>query len=54
MFGDIGVDVDGLGLHVIVGGVDGDELMESEIERVVLVDFVYFVDEADEMDDIGD
>ncbi len=51
MFGDVGVDVDGFGLHVVVGGVDGDELMESEVEGVVLVGFV---DEADEMDDIGD
>ena len=51
VFGDVGVDVDGLGLHVVVGGVDGDELMESEVESGLIV---RVFDEADEMDDIGD
>ena len=51
VFGDVGVDVDGLGLHVVVGGVDGNELMESEVESGLVV---RVFDEADEMDDIGD
>ena len=53
VFGDVGVDVDGVGLHVVVGGVDGDELMESEVECGSVV-LVRVSDEADEMDDIGD
>ena len=31
VFGDVSVDVDGLGLHVVVGGVDGNEMVESEV-----------------------
>ena len=31
VFGDVSVDVDGLRLHVVVGGVDGNEMVESEI-----------------------
>lgn len=53
VFGDVGVDVDGVGLHVVVGGVDGDELMKSEVENGSSV-LVRVLDEADEMNDIGD
>ena len=31
VFGDVSVDVDGLGMHVVVGGVDGNEMVESEV-----------------------
>ena len=31
VLGDVSVDVDGLRLHVVVGGVDGNEMVESEI-----------------------
>ena len=53
VFGDVGVDVDGLGLHVVVGGVDGDELVESEVESGSVMPVRVF-DETDKMDDIGD
>ena len=31
VFGDVSVDVDGLGMHVVVGGVDGNKMVESEV-----------------------
>ena len=52
VFGDVGVDVDGLGLQIVVGGVDGDELVESEVESGSVM-LVRVFDEADKMDDIG-
>ena len=51
VFGDVGMDIDGLGLHVVVGRIDGDEQTESEVESAV---FTGFVDEADEMYNIRD
>ena len=51
VFWDVNMDIDGLGLHIVVGGIDGDELAESEVEGVA---FVGFVDEADEMYNIRD
>lgn len=51
VFGNVGVDVDGRGFHVLLRGLDGDQLMESEVEDVL---FVRIFDETDEMDDIGD
>ena len=51
VFGNVDMDIDGVGLHIVVGGIDGHELMESEVEGVL---FVGFVDEADEMYNIRD
>ena len=51
VFGNVGVDVDGRGFHVLLRGLDGDQLTESEVEDVL---FVRIFDETDEMDDIGD
>ena len=51
VFWDVNMYIDGLGLHIVVGGIDGDELAESEVEGVA---FVGFGDEADEMYNIRD
>ncbi len=51
VFGDVDMNIYGVGLHIVVCGIDGDELMESEIEGFVLVGFV---DKVDEMYNIRD
>ena len=38
--GDVDMDIDGLGLHIVVGGIDGDELTESKVESVIFLGFV--------------